>query len=139
MLEQVDHTKIPIGSERSFSVVFTIVLALIGFLPLLGDGRIRLWAVIAAAATLILGIVAPLVFVVPNRLWCQLGIAIGFVTSQVVMVAFFFLVVTPTGLAMRLFGKVSTEHSGYPDVRQSTYWIRRGPDSTPMGPFTNHY
>ncbi len=139
MLEQVDHTEIHVGSERSFSIVFTIVFAALAFLPALDGDHIRLWAVLAAAATLFLGLVLPRVFIVPNRLWCGLGIVIGSVTSQVVMVVFFFLVLTPTGLAMRLFGKAPPEHSGYPDARESTYWIRRGPDSNPMGSLRNQY
>ena len=139
MHEPVEHTKTPIGSERSFAVVFTIVFTLVALRPLLDDGPIRRWAILVAVAILLVGIAAPHVFVVPNRLWCRLGIALGSVTSQVVMVALFFLVLTPTGLAMRLFGKVPKEHGRLPDAAMSTYWIRRGKHENPMGSLRNQY
>ncbi|MCS5685257.1 MAG: SxtJ family membrane protein, partial [Acidimicrobiales bacterium] len=100
MHEPVEHTEIPIGSERSFAVVFTIVFTLVALRPLLDDGDIRRWAILVAVVILLLGIAVPHVFVVPNRLWCRLGIALGSVPSQVVIIALFFLVLTPTGLAM---------------------------------------
>ena len=55
------------------------------------------------------------------------------------MVALFFLVLTPTGLAMRLFDKVPKEHRRLPDAAMSTYWIPRGKHENPMGSLRNQY
>lgn len=139
MHESVTHTEIPIGSERSFAVVFTVVFTLIGLRPLFTDGSVRRWAVLVAVVIMLAGIVVPRLLVVPNRLWCRLGLAIGAVMSQVVMAVIFFLVLTPTGLAMRSFRRVPTEHRRFPDAAQSTYWIPRGQDENPMGSLRNQY
>ena len=139
MHEVTEHAEIPIGSERSFAVVFSIVFAFIGFRPLLGDGAVRRWAIVVAVVVLLVGLVVPRLLVVPNRLWCRLGIAIGAVMSQVVMAIIFFLVITPTGLIMRLVRRVSTKDPRFPDASKSTYWMLRGQGENPMGSMRNQY
>ena len=140
MHEVTEHAEIPIGSERSFAVVFSIVFAFIGIRPLLSDDAARGWAVFVAVAILLVGLVFPRLLVVPNRLWCRFGLVIGGVMSQVIMTVIFFLVLTPTGLAMRMFRRVSTEHRRFPDTAaDSTYWISRGRGENPMGSMRNQY
>ena len=139
MHEVTEHAEIPIGSERSFAVVFSIVFTFIGFRPLLGDGAVRRWAIVVAVVILLVGLVVPRLLVVPNRLWCRLGIAIGAVMSQVVMAVIFFLVITPTGLIMRLVRRVSTKDPRFPDASKSTYWMLRGQGENPMGSMRNQY
>ena len=139
MHEAHEHAEIPIGSERSFAVVFSIVFAFIGFRPLLGDGAVRRWAIVVAVVVLLVGLVVPRLLVVPNRLWCRLGIAIGAVMSQVVMAVIFFLVITPTGLIMRLVRRASTKDPRFPDSSKSTYWMLRGQGENPMGSMRNQY
>ena len=139
MHEVAEHAEIPIGSERSFAVVFSIVFAFIGLRPLLGDGAARRWAIVVAVVILLVGLVIPRLLVVPNRLWCRLGIAIGAVMSQVVMAIIFFLVITPTGLVMRLVRRVSTKDPRFPDASKSTYWMLRGQGENPMGSMRNQY
>ena len=139
MHEVTEHAEIPIGSERSFAVVFSIVFAFIGLRPLLSGDAARGWAVFVAAVVLLVGLVIPRLLVVPNRLWCRLGIVIGAVMSQVVMAIIFFLVITPTGLTMRLVRRVSTKDPRFPDASKSTYWILRGQEENPMGSMRNQY
>lgn len=135
----VSHSEIPIGSERSFAVVFTVVFVVIGLHPLLGDGAIRIWSLLVAAAILISGFCFPSVLVTPNKLWFRFGLALGTVVSQVLMALIFFLILTPTGFAMRAFGKVPSEHSPHFDSELPTYWVHRGPDVNPMGSMRNQY
>ena len=135
----VEHPEISVGSERSFAVVFSMVFTLIGLRPLLDDDAARGWAILVAVVILLVGLVFPRLLVVPNRLWCRLGIAIGAVMSQVVMALIFFLVITPTGLTMRLVRRVSTQDRRFPDASKSTYWIPRGQEENPMGSMRNQY
>ena len=135
----VEDAEVSIGSERSFAVVFSMAFTLIGLRPLLSGDAARSWAVFAAVAILLVGLVFPKLLAVPNRLWCRFGLVIGAVMSQVIMTVLFFLVLTPTGLALRLFRRVSTEHRRFPDIASSTYWIPRGRGENPMGSMRNQY
>ena len=135
------HTEIPIGSERSFAFVFTGVFALIGVFPALSGSPIRLWAVLVAVAMSAVGFVFPRVLSVPNRLWFHLGLALGAVTSQVVMFVLFFGVMTPTGLVMRMFRRRLAKNADdrFPDPEIATYWVPRGLGENPMGSMRNQY
>lgn len=55
------------------------------------------------------------------------GHQIGKVMGRVLLLTVFCLVVWPTGLVMRLLGKVPLD--GRPDPRTGTYWSESGPTS----------
>jgi hypothetical protein len=55
--------------------------------------------------------------------WMSLAIVIGFVVSQIILILFFFLVVTPIGRLARWCGKDFLRLK--PDPAAATYWIRR--------------
>ena len=62
-----------------------------------------------------------------NKLWFKFGIILGKIVSPFVMGIIFFLVVTPIGLIMRLFGKdlLNLKYNG-----NKSYWIEKsGPKS----------
>ncbi len=59
MDEVVVYDEVRIGSERGFGLVFGVAFALVGLHPLIGEGSVRRWALVAAAAVVLLGLVAP--------------------------------------------------------------------------------
>ena len=68
-----------------------------------------------------------------NKLWFKFGIILGKIVSPFVMGIIFFLVVTPIGLIMRLFGKdlLNLKFNG-----NKSYWIEKsGPKSTMKNQF----
>ena len=94
-----------ISSNRSFGIVFFIVFILIAFYPLINQGEIRIWSVLISLLFLILGIINSKILTPLNKVWFKFGIFLGKIISPIVMGLIFFLVVTPTGFILRLFGK----------------------------------
>ena len=139
MHEAKAHISTPIGSERSFAVVFTVVFCLLGFHPLLNGESPRSWLLIASGVTLVVGFTVPHLLAIPNRLWFRFGLTVGTVVSQIIMAVMFFLVVTPTGIVLRVFRRTATGKRTTPAAATTTYWIPRGPDSNPMGSLRNQY
>ena len=82
-----------------------------------------LWgaAVVVGVAGLIVPALARPVYVV----MMAIALPIGMVVSTVLMTLIFFVVLTPIGLLLRLFGKDSMHRKFDPDA--SSYWIRRPP------------
>jgi hypothetical protein len=93
------------SSNRSFGIVFFIVFLLVALYPLTYGGEIRLWSVIISFIFLVLGLLNSKILTPLNKLWFRLGIFLGKIISPIIMGLIFFLVVTPTGLIMRLLGK----------------------------------
>ena len=114
--------KIKLPTNRNFGEVFFLVFLFISLFPLLNHGNIRIWSVIIALVFLILGLLNSPVLSPLNKLWFKFGIMLGNLISPVVMAIIFFMVVTPTSLLVRLFGKdlLSLKKND-----KKTYWIKK--------------
>ncbi len=119
--------KIKTSSNKSFGIVFFIVFLVIALYPLIKDGDIRLWSLIVSLIFLILGLINSTILTPLNRLWFKFGIFLGKIVSPIVLGTIFFLIVTPTGLLLRLFGKdvINLKYNN-----NNSYWIEKtGPKS----------
>ena len=124
--ERPDDVKI--GSNRSFGIVFAIVFAIVGLLPLWSGAPLRLWSLAVGAGFLAIALVLPSLLAPLNRLWFKFGLLLSKITSPIVMGLVFYLTVTPTALIMRMLGKDPLRLKLDRDA--PTYWISR----TPPGP-----
>lgn len=113
------------SSNRSFGGVFTVVFAAIGLLPLIRGGEVRVWALLVAALFFAAALLRPALLAPLNQLWFKLGMLLHRVVSPLVMGMLFYVVVTPVGLLMRLFGKRPLALELDPSA--SSYWIVRQP------------
>ena len=121
------NTEIKIGSNKSFGIVFFIVFLLIAIYPLINNGDLRIWSLIIAIIFLILGLINSKVLTPLNKLWFKFGLLLGKVVSPLIMGIIFFLVVTPTGLIMRIIGK---DLLNLKFNKKKSYWIEKsGPKS----------
>jgi len=119
--------KIQIPSNKSFGIVFAFVFLLIAFYPLINSGETRIWSVLISLIFLILGLLNSKILAPLNKLWFKFGIFLGKIISPIIMGIIFFLVVTPIGLLMRLFGK-DLINLKFNDNK--SYWIEKnGPKS----------
>ena len=116
------YKNIKISSNRSFGLVFFVFFLIISFFPLFKEGNIRIWAIIPAIIFLILGYLNSPFLTPLNKIWFKFGILLGNFISPVVMGVVFFLVVTPTALLMRIFGK---NLLGLKRNNKTSYWIER--------------
>ena len=118
----MNYKDIKIGSNRSFGVVFFVVFLLIGLWPILKGNEIRIWSIVISLIFLILGILNSKILTPFNKVWFRFGIFLGNFISPVIMGIVFFLVVTPTGLIMKLFRK---DLINLRKNNSSTYWIEK--------------
>jgi hypothetical protein len=63
-------------------------------------------------------------------LWSKFGELLGIVIAPIVMGIIFFLVVTPTGLIMRMFGKDLLRNKF--QINNESYWIKREKNKSSM-------
>ena len=113
---------IKIGSNKSFGIVFAVVFGLIAFWPLIKGNDIRIWALIFSIIFLVLGLINSKILTPLNRLWFKIGIFLGNFIAPIVMGIIFFLVVTPTGIIMKLLGKDLIKLK---KNNEKSYWIEK--------------
>ena len=119
--------EIKISSNRSFGIVFFIVFLLIALYPLLKGNDLRIWSLVISFIFLVLGLINSKILTPLNRLWFKFGLLLGRFISPLVMGIIFFIVVTPTGIIMRLFKKdlLNLKYN-----KKESYWINKsGPKS----------
>jgi hypothetical protein len=89
-------------------------------------GHDRVGALVAGAGIVLFfgGLLAPAALRVPNRIWWRFASVLGWINSRILLTVFFFVVLTPTGFVMRLFGR-SPLRSVRPDTNWSGYDERR--------------
>jgi hypothetical protein len=118
----MNKNKIEISSNKSFGLVFSVVFLIISLFPLFKDGNIRIWAIVIAITFFILGLLNSKILSPLNKIWFKFGILLGNFVSPLIMGIVFFVVVTPTSLMMRMFGK---NLLGLKKINKKSYWIER--------------
>ncbi|MGE3622253.1 MAG: SxtJ family membrane protein [Bdellovibrionales bacterium] len=114
------HEKTERSSERSFGLVMACFFLIVGGSQLYHDragGWIWLGAAVMAG---VLALFAAWALRIPNRLWGRLGLLLAHITQPLILGAFFYLVVAPIGLLLRLAGKDTLGHA--PDPLTVSYW-----------------
>jgi len=116
-------------SNKSFGIIFFIVFLIIGLWPLINGEGVRIWSILVSLPFLILGILNSRILSPLSYVWIKLGIIMGNFISPIVMAIIFYLLISPFGIVMRIFGKdlLMKKYS-----KKSSYWIKREKKMNPM-------
>ena len=125
------------SSNRNFGFVFSIVFFIISFYPLIYGNNIKLWSLLVSLIFFIISLVYPNILKPLNFLWTKIGLFLHHFISPIALGILFFIVVTPTGLIMRLFRKRPLQL--FFDKKSETYWINRKLDDQTIDSFKNQF
>ena len=114
--------KIKLPSNRNFGIVFSIVFLIIAVWPLLSQNDIRIWSLIISGIFLVLGLINSKLLLPLNKIWFKFGIFLGNFIAPIVMGIIYFMVVTPTGLIMKMLGK---DLLNLKKNNKNSYWIEK--------------
>ena len=116
-------------SNKSFGILFFIVFLIIGFWPLTNGEEIKFWSILLSLLFLILGFLNSKILTPLSYAWIKLGLFLGKFITPIVMAIIFYLIISPFGVVIRLFGKdlLMKKYS-----KKSSYWIKREKKMNPM-------
>ncbi len=123
ILDEIRELKTGRRQLRNFGLLVGGVLALYGILAWARGKPFFPYALGPGLALVALGLVLPRILKPLYIPWMVLAIILGFVVSNVLLTAFFFVVITPIGLAARLLRRDFLRLKLDPNAQ--TYWIRR--------------
>jgi hypothetical protein len=118
-----DNTKTNLPTEKNFGLTFACVFLIVGLWPLFTNEPIRLWSIISSIILVITSFTFPKILKPFNYWWFKFGLLLRSIVSRIVIPLVFYLVITPTGLLMRILGKDFLGKKIKPDI--SSYWINR--------------
>ena len=124
-----NEKQIKIGSNRSFGIVFFAFFFIIGVYPLLNGNDLRLWSIVLSIIFFILGILNSNILLPLNKLWFKFGLFLGKIVSPIVMGIIFYLIVTPTSLLLKIFGK---DILNLKKNNENSYWIEKNNSNSKM-------
>ena len=114
--------KIKLPSNRNFGLVFFTVFLLIALWPILNNNDLRIWSLIVSLVFLVFGSLNSKLLTPLNKLWFKFGIFLGNIIAPIIMGIVFFLVVTPTGLIMKILKKDLLKLK---NNNSNTYWLEK--------------
>ena len=117
-------------SDRKFGLIFAAVFAIFTIVGWFGFDVVLRWAMVASGTFLALALVVPGVLMPLNRLWGVLTGRIHRVVNFTLLASFFYLLILPFGLVMRLFGRDTMERA----PKATSYWrpVTRHTDETTL-------
>jgi len=102
------------------------IFLLIGLWPILFGGEApRIWAVGIGLMLMALGLVFPGSLAHVYRAWMAVGHVLGWINTRIILGIFFYAILTPFGLVMRLLGKDFMRLKPAPNA--DTYRVGREP------------
>ena len=116
-------------NNKSFGILFFIVFLLIALWPVKDSESIRIWPLIISLLFLILGIINSKFLTPLKKGWIKLGEILGKFIAPIVMGFIYFVVITPIGILLRLFGK---DLLNIKFNKNKSYWIKRAKDINTM-------
>ncbi len=107
-------------SNRGFGLMFAAVFAVLGAVGWLAFDARPYWAAVVAIAFAILALAAPGSLLPLNRLWSAFARQLGHVNNYVILGLFFYVLVFPVGLVMRVVGGDPMHRK--PEPKAQSYW-----------------
>ena len=119
-------------SDRKFGLIFAAVFAIFTLVGWYFFDVVLRWAMVCSATFFILALIVPDILLPLNRLWGKLTGRIHRVVNFTLLAVFFYLLVLPFGLVMRLFGRDAMDRSSA--AANGTYWrpVTRHTDETTL-------
>ena len=116
-------------NNKSFGILFFIVFILVSVWPLKNGEDLRIWSLLISLVFLFLGLINSKILTPLKSVWIKFGYLLGNIISPVVMGIIYFLVLTPTGLIMRLLGKDILKLN---KNKLNTYWEKKSKNQSTM-------
>ena len=126
----LQKSKIKMGSNRNFGLVFFVVFFAISLWPLINNEQISFVFLFISLVFLFLGFLNSKILTPLNIVWFKFGKILGLLIAPIVMGLVYFAVVTPTGFLMKLFNKDILKKKFIKEKK--TYWINRDKNKSTM-------
>lgn len=124
IIEEIKNIKSGRRELRKFGITFGILLGLLGGWFFWREKEHYSYFLILSVAFLLFGLVVPIVLKPVYKVWMTLAVLLCWLMTRFILSVLFYLVVTPTGLLARSFGKDFLDLK-FDRSAAGSYWIPR--------------
>lgn len=128
--EEIQHLDLSKKSLKKSGLLVGFVLLLIAGWMLLKHRfhNTRLILGCIGLVLMVLGVLAPFYLKSIYKFWMGIAFALGWIVSRVLLLILFFIIITPIGLLMRIFGKDFLDIKS--KRKRDSYWIPKEKEQT---------
>ncbi len=123
LLDEIKDIKESNKDLKKFGLTVGIALIILAVLLYFAGKKSAVYFGAAGILLIIPALTAPVLLKPLNKAWMTFSIILGWVMTRVILIIFFYLVITPTGLLTRLFKKDFLDMKI--DKTSKTYWKKR--------------
>jgi len=134
LIESKTHFKNPVGSEKSFGIVFSLLFLVLFFIFSANFQLISYFFLVGSVILLFISFFYRKLLKIPNLYWAKLGVLLGGLISPIILGAVYFVAIFPVGILLKIFGK-DILNLKFKRMAK-TYWISR--DRKPIN-FKNQF
>ena len=125
--EEIKRIKSTEKEARKFGIQVGLVFMIITLILFISDKGNSHYFFIVGGVLIILGQLFPQLLIIPNKLWMSLGVVLGYFSSRIILFVLFYFILTPIGIAAKIFGKnflekkINIEKKSYWNIRNNHY------------------
>jgi uncharacterized protein involved in cysteine biosynthesis len=124
-IEGIKDIKNGMPELRKFGVTVGIALCLAAGLLWWRGKDYYLYFLVISLIFLLVSLITPILLKPIHKIWMILAILLGWLTTRVILIILYYLIITPIGILARLFGKDFLDLKFKKNAADS-YWISRG-------------
>lgn len=121
IIEEIKSIKSTEKDLRRFGITVGIGVALAGGLFWRQGRDFYLYFFGVSVVLLFLGLAAPRILKPFQKVWMSMAVLMGWVMTMMILAVFYYLVITPIGVLMRMFGKDILNRKI--DRKMQSYWV----------------
>ncbi len=107
-------------SLRKFGLTFCLIFFIISIILLFNNNQIYIYLIIIAILLMLITILIPRALIYFYKIWMTFALILGTLTSNIILTIFYFFVITPIGIFLRISGKDLLNLKF--DKAQKSYW-----------------
>jgi hypothetical protein len=127
----------PGPSDRAFGLLFAAICGAVALFTAWEEERFAVGWALAATALLALAVLAPPLLGSANRAWRWFSLQLSRFVNPIIMCVMFFVVLTPIGIVMRLFGNDPLRLRF--DPQTPSYWLPRAAEDERQTSMTRQF
>ncbi|MBU0504083.1 MAG: SxtJ family membrane protein [Candidatus Omnitrophota bacterium] len=119
----MENLKTDERSLRKYGITMFVALVIIGTILLFKQKPVYIWFYGIGSLFLVLGVAIPGSLKQVYIIWMKLAFVLGWINTRIILALMFYLVFTPIGLVMKLFGKDLLDRKI--EKNKESYWKKR--------------
>jgi len=123
IIEEIKNIKRTNKDILNFGLLIGGIIAVIGFITVFYNSPAFTYLIPIGFTIAALGFIAPIILKPFYLVWMTLAVLLGFVSTRVILIILFYLIITPIGFVSKMFGKDPMERKI--DKNSNSYWTYR--------------